>query len=87
MVGGEWVIAPFKNEKLIGVVTALSSAAPADFEARFLEAVLDEEPLLSDSLLALAEWMAQYYLAPLGEVLRGMLPLLAEVRPPAQPAP
>jgi primosomal protein N' (replication factor Y) (superfamily II helicase) len=77
---GARVIAPFKNEKLIGVVTALSSAAPADFEARFLDAVLDEEPLLSDSLLALAEWMAQYYLAPLGEVLRGMLPLMAEVR-------
>ncbi len=42
--------------------------------------MLDEEPLLSDHLLALAEWMAQYYLAPLGEVLRGMLPLMAEVR-------
>ena len=47
---------------------------------RYLEAVLDDEPLLSDQLLALAEWMAQYYLAPLGEVLRGMLPLMAEVR-------
>ena len=42
--------------------------------------MLDDEPLLSDSLLALGEWMAQYYLAPLGEVLRGMLPLMAEVR-------
>ena len=30
--------------------------------------------------MALGEWMAQYYLAPLGEVLRGMLPLMAEVR-------
>jgi primosomal protein N' (replication factor Y) len=77
---GARVIAPFRNEKLIGVVTGLSATAPADFEARFLEAVLDEEPLLSDPLLALAEWMAGYYLAPLGEVLRGMLPLMAEVR-------
>ena len=47
---------------------------------RYLEAVLDDEPLLSEPLLKLAEWMAQYYLAPLGEVLRGMLPLMAEVR-------
>ena len=47
---------------------------------RYLEAVLDDEPLLSEPLLALGEWMAQYYLAPLGEVLRGMLPLMAEVR-------
>ena len=77
---GARVIAPFRNEKLIGVVTALSTTAPADFEVRFLEAVLDDQPLLSDDLLALAEWMAQYYLAPLGEVLRGMLPLMAEVR-------
>ncbi len=77
---GVRVIAPFRNEKLIGVVTALSETPPAEFEARFLEAVLDDEPLLSEHLLALAEWIAQYYLAPLGEVLRGMLPLAAEVR-------
>ena len=77
---GARVIAPFRNEKLIGVVTGLSDKAPADFEARYLEAVLDEEPLLSEPLMALGEWMAQYYLAPLGEVLRGMLPLMAEVR-------
>jgi primosomal protein N' (replication factor Y) len=77
---GARVIAPFRKEKLIGVVTALDAKAPADFEVRYIEAVLDDQPLLSDSLLTLAEWMAQYYLAPLGEVLRGMLPLMAEVR-------
>jgi primosomal protein N' (replication factor Y) len=77
---GARVIAPFRNEKLIGVVTAVDVTAPAEFEVRYLEAVLDDEPLLSDELLKLAEWMAQYYLAPLGEVLRGMLPLMAEVR-------
>ena len=45
-----------------------------------MEAVIDDEPLLSEHLLKLAEWIAAYYLAPLGEVLRGMLPLMAEVR-------
>ena len=54
--------------------------APDGFRGAYLEAVLDDEPLLSEQLLALAEWIAQYYLAPLGEVLRGMLPLMAEVR-------
>ena len=77
---GARVIVPFKTEKLIGVVTAVAVTAPPDFQVRFLEAVLDPEPLLSDQLLTLAEWMAQYYLAPLGEVLRGMLPLMAEVK-------
>src|SRR5579863_2008686 len=93
---GGRVIVPFRNEKLIGIVTRLSDQAPTDFEVRYLEAVLDEVhptdldlstetpeeggPLLSEHLLQLGEWMAQYYLAPLGEVLRGMLPLMAEVR-------
>jgi primosomal protein N' (replication factor Y) len=77
---GARVIAPFRNEKLIGVVTAVHGNAPADFEVRYLEAVLDEEPLLGEDLLALGEWIALYYIAPLGEVLRAMLPLAAEVR-------
>ncbi|MGA8041186.1 MAG: primosomal protein N' [Terracidiphilus sp.] len=77
---GARVIAPFRQEKLIGVVTGLSCTVPKDFEARPIEAVIDEAPLLSEHLLQLAEWIAQYYLAPLGEVLRGMLPLMAEVR-------
>ena len=77
---GTRVVVPFNKEKLIGVVTAVGVAVPTEFEVRYLEAVLDDEPLLSDQLLRLAEWMAQYYLAPLGEVLRGMLPLMAEVR-------
>jgi primosomal protein N' (replication factor Y) len=77
---GARVVVPFRNEKLIGVVTAIGVAAPPDFELKYLEAVLDDEPLLGEQLLSLGEWMAQYYLAPLGEVLRGMLPLMAEVR-------
>ncbi len=79
-VRGVRVIVPFRNEKLIGVVMELHSNAPGDFEAKPVETVLDEEPLLTDQLLDLAVWMAQYYLAPLGEVLRTMLPLMAEVR-------
>src|SRR5215472_14723379 len=85
---GTRVIAPFRNEKLIGVVMSVSDTAPENFEARAIEAVLDQDsgnssdeaPLLSEALLSLAEWIAQYYLAPVGEVLRGMLPLGAEVR-------
>ena len=77
---GARVIAPFRNEKLIGVVTATGVAEPTEFAAKSLEAVLDDEPLLGDHLLELAEWIAGYYLAPLGEVLRTMLPLMAEVR-------
>jgi primosomal protein N' (replication factor Y) len=68
---GARVIVPFNTEKLIGVVTAVAVTAAPEFQVRFLEAVLDPEPLLSDQLLTLAEWMAQYYLAPLPEIALG----------------
>lgn len=77
-VGGR-VVVPFRNEKLIGVVTRLHDDPPP-VEARLVEAVLDEEPILTAELMELAAWIGRYYLAPLGEVLRGMLPLAAEVR-------
>jgi len=77
---GSRVIVPFRNEKLVGVVTELHDRKPEDFEAKPVESLIDPEPLLSPQLLELAHWMAQYYLAPLGEVLRSMLPLAAEVR-------
>ncbi len=77
-VGGR-VVVPFRSEKLTGVVTRLHDDAPP-VEARPIIAVLDQEPILTSELMELANWIAQYYIAPLGEVLRGMLPLAAEVR-------
>jgi primosomal protein N' (replication factor Y) len=77
-VGGR-VVVPFRQEKLIGVVTRLHDEAPP-VEARLIESVLDQVPILNAELMELAAWIAQYYLAPLGEVLRSMLPLMAEVR-------
>ena len=62
-----------------GVVLALHSDAP---EGPVKEALrlLDEEPVLDTKLLTLGRWIAQYYCAPLGEVLRSMTPLSGEVR-------
>ncbi len=45
-----------------------------------VEQVMDEAALLPAELMELGQWVAAYYCAPLGEVLRGMIPLTAEVR-------
>jgi primosomal protein N' (replication factor Y) len=42
--------------------------------------LLDSKPVLSSELLALGRWISGYYCAPLGDVLRGMLPLASEIR-------
>ncbi len=78
-VRGARVLVPFRSLRLAGVVTALHDRAPKVAAKNILE-VLDSEPALDDGLMKLGEWISQYYLAPLGEVFRTMLPLAAEVR-------
>jgi len=46
---------------------------------KVLEA-LDVAPVLDEKLLKLGKWIADYYLAPVGEVFRTMLPLSAEFK-------
>src|SRR5438270_1381689 len=80
-VVGARVLVPFSGQKLMGVVVRVHQDAPAEeFEIKPVQQVLDETAILPAELMKLAEWIAQYYVAPLGEVLRGMLPLAAEVK-------
>ena len=76
---GARVLVPFAGQRLMGVVVRLHHDKPA-YETKPVQQVLDDTPLLPAELMKLAEWIAQYYVAPLGEVLRGMLPLSAEVK-------
>ena len=76
---GARVLVPFGARKLTGVVLQAHDDAPAG-ALREVFRLLDNEPVLDDALLSLGRWIAGYYCAPLGEVLRSMLPLAAEVR-------
>ncbi|HEX4749326.1 MAG TPA: primosomal protein N', partial [Bryobacteraceae bacterium] len=72
-----WV--PFGSRRLTGVVVDVHNQTP-DADTRDVLAVIDDEPVLDAELLSLARWIAEYYCAPLGEVLKGMLPLSGEMR-------
>src|SRR5436305_3759397 len=78
VVGGR-VLVPFRNQRISGVVTALHDRAPS-MQAKTVIQVLDTEPVLDEGLMKLGQWIAGYYLAPIGDVFRGMLPLAAEIK-------
>ncbi len=73
------VVAPFGSRRLTGVVLRLHDETPAH-DTREVLSLRDSEPVLEDSLLELGRWIAEYYCAPIGEVLKGMLPLSGETR-------
>lgn len=59
---------------LVGVAMALGDDPPTEFEAREIDEILDPEPVLPEELLELARFVADYYMAPIGEATRAMIP-------------
>src|SRR5271168_4442116 len=81
---GSRVLVPFRRKSLVGVVVEMFAALPPDIQPgtkiRDITKVLDEIPALTPKLIELAQWIAGYYLAPVGEVFRGMLPPVTDVK-------
>jgi primosomal protein N' (replication factor Y) len=78
VVGGR-VLVPFRQQRLTGIVVELHDRKPS-VPTKTIFSVIDPAPVLDDQLLRLGRWIADYYLAPLGEVFRTMLPLNAEFK-------
>ena len=72
---GTRVLVPFRRSERIGWVVGPGSGEGLSGIRPILD-VLEDEPSVPGELLDLARWMAEYYLAPLGLVLRGLLPSL-----------
>src|SRR4029077_3050129 len=77
---GSRVLVPFRKKSMVGVVVEFAESAPADTKIREVTRSLDFLPGLTPKLLELAQWIASYYLAPIGEVFRAMLPPLTELK-------
>ncbi|HXY31670.1 MAG TPA: primosomal protein N' [Gemmatimonadaceae bacterium] len=74
-VAGTRVVVPVRNRKAVGICVGSTAAetVPVD-RVRDIAVVPDEDPAVGSALLGLAKWMADYYVVPLGIVLRAILP-------------
>ena len=77
---GQRVQIPLSNRKATGIVVEPVASVAPGIKVREILKVFDPEPVLTPELLTLGLWIAEYYLAPVGEVFRAMLPLRAETR-------
>ena len=78
-VAGGRVLVPFRQQRMTGIVVELHDRKPS-VKTKTILSVLDISPVLDELLLRLGRWIADYYLAPIGEVFRTMLPLNAEFK-------
>jgi len=73
---GMRVLVPFKGRKVTGFSIDLLDQPPKDVEEKLLEVedLLDEAPLIVPLMLRFYRWISDYYLYPLGEVIKTGLP-------------
>ena len=72
---GMRVAVPFGKSKLYtGIVYAIHQVAPQGYETKSIDQILDENPIVNEIQIKHWEWMADYYMCTLGEVLRAALP-------------
>lgn len=67
-----WV--PFRNKTRLGIVISREEKALGESKLKTIAALIDEQPLLSESLLSLCQWVSSYYQSPLSEVIPLALP-------------
>lgn len=78
-VTGARVVVPFRNRAMLGVVLGRGDSCDGASLKNVAE-ILDPLPALSPRLVELGRWVSNYYLAPIGETLRAMLPPSVEVQ-------
>jgi len=72
---GQRVIAPFGSRRILtGVIAKLHNTPPTGYEARYVLEILDEAESVTPFQFQLFNWMAEYYLCSIGEVLQAALP-------------
>ena len=70
---GVRVLVPFGRRKVVGCIISTQDRSSRE-GLRSVQETLDVGPILSPSLLELCKWIADYYVAPIGLVVRAALP-------------
>lgn len=75
VAAGQRVIVQFGRGKLYSaVVRRVHEIPPKVYEAKYIDSILDEQPIVNEKQFALWEWISQYYMCTIGEVMLAALP-------------
>ncbi|HAA00545.1 MAG TPA: primosomal protein N', partial [Flavobacteriales bacterium] len=63
-----------KNKLYTAIVRNVHQTAPRHYEAKYLDGILDERPIVTEQQMTFWEWMADYYCCTPGEVFLAAVP-------------
>ena len=65
---------PLRNTSATGTILDIGSTQSSAFKLKPVTSLIDPEPVVTETLIQLARWMAGYYGTPLEQIMRSMLP-------------
>ena len=69
------VLVPFgRGKQYVGVIARLHDQQPEGYEVKNILQVIDAQPILLPGQYRLWQWIADYYMSPIGEVYKAALP-------------
>ncbi|HAP68734.1 MAG TPA: primosomal protein N', partial [Flavobacteriales bacterium] len=72
---GKRVTIPFGRRKLYtGIIHQIHDRPPTNYQAKYVDGLLDDEPVIFDDQLDFWNWMRQYYMCHLGDVMNAAIP-------------
>ena len=72
---GARVVVPFgRNKTYVGIISNIHHQSPEGYQTKDILQVIDFSPILLDTQLKLWQWIADYYMSPIGEVYKAALP-------------
>jgi len=72
---GKRVIVQFGKKKLYsGIIHSYHETPPKNYEAKYVDSILDEYPIVNQEQLKFWKWISTYYLCTIGEVMNAALP-------------
>lgn len=63
-----------RSKTYLGIVARLHNEKPKDYQVKPISQVMDATPIITDNQLKLWQWIADYYMSPIGEVYKAALP-------------
>jgi primosomal protein N' (replication factor Y) (superfamily II helicase) len=72
---GRRALVPFRNRKVIGYIIGIENGDQAGIkDIKDIHDILDSEPLFHERIVPFFQWMADYYMFPIGLLIRSALP-------------
>ncbi|WP_027421341.1 replication restart helicase PriA [Crocinitomix catalasitica] len=72
---GKRAIVPFGRSKFYtAIISRIHEEIPKDYTAKYIELILDETPIVLPQQFKLWDWISEYYMADIGDVMNAALP-------------